>query len=103
LKANLSSLGDGIIVCGVGAFVLTIAYVYYLAIQPSSSSSSQAVVVGFFVFGTSVLVAGILKIIHAFTSLRDEKQSNLKTPIASTVAVLIIFYYLSATFLFRTF
>jgi hypothetical protein len=101
LKANLSALGDGIIVTGVGVFILTIAIVYFQAIQQSSSSSS-IVYVGFFVFAASVLIAGILKIKHAFSSLRDEKQSNLKTPITAAVTVLLLFYYLSFIFFFRT-
>jgi uncharacterized membrane protein HdeD (DUF308 family) len=92
LKANLSALGDGIVVLGVGIFILSIAAVYLQSIQLSSSSSS-IVVAGFLVFGASVLVAGILKIMHAFSSRGDEKQSNLKTPITAAVLVLFIFYY----------
>ncbi len=98
LKANLSTLGDGIVVSGVGVFVLSLAIAYYQSVQPSSSSA-LLVGVGFLVFGASVLIAGVLKIKHAFSSLGEEKQSNLKTPIAATVLVLLMFYYLS--FFFR--
>jgi uncharacterized membrane protein HdeD (DUF308 family) len=93
LKANLSALGDGIVVLGFGVFILSIAVVYLQSIQQSSSSSTT-VVAGFFVFGVSVLIAGILKIKHAFSSLSDEKQPNLKTPITAGVLVLFMFYYL---------
>jgi hypothetical protein len=70
LKANLSAIGDGIIASGLGIFVLSLAYAYYQSIQPNISSSI-AFVVGFFVLGASVLVAGVLKIGHAVSSLRD--------------------------------
>jgi len=83
-------------VSGVGVFVLTLATVYYQSLQQSASGLTVAA--GFFVFGASVLVAGILKIKHAFSSLRDEKQSNLKTPVAATVLVFLMFYYVSFTF-----
>ena len=100
MKANLSALGDGIIVSGLGIFILVLAYVYYQSIQ-SNNSSSIAFVVGFFVLGASILVAGVLKIGHAVSSSRDEKQSSLKTPVAATVAALLIFYYLIPLIFFR--
>ena len=100
LKANLSAIGDGIIASGLGIFVLSLAYAYYQSIQPNISSSI-AFVVGFFVLGASVLVAGVLKIGHAVSSLRDQKPSALKTPVAATVAALLFVYYLIPLIFFR--
>ncbi len=97
MKANLSALGDGIIVTGVGIFVLSLAIVYYQA----SSSSGSIVVAGFFAFAASILIAGVLKVKHAFSSLRDEKQSNLRTPVTATIIVLLMFFYFSFVFLYR--
>jgi hypothetical protein len=100
LKANLSALGDGIIVLGLGVFILSLAYVYYQSIQPNISSS-VAFAVGFLVLGASILVAGALKIAHAVYPPSDQKQSGLKTPLAATFAALLIVYYLIPLIFFR--
>ncbi len=100
MKANLNALGDGIIVLGLSVFILSLAYVYYQSIQPNNSSSI-AFAVGFFVLGASILIAGALKIGHAVSSLKDQKQSRLKTPVATTVTALLIVYYLIPLIFFR--
>ena len=51
--------------------------------------------------GASILVAGALKIGHAVSSLKDQKQSGLKTPVAATVTALLIVYYLIPLIFFR--
>ena len=47
------------------------------------------------------MVAGALKIGHAVSSLKDQKQSRLKTPVATTVTALLIVYYLIPLIFFR--
>jgi hypothetical protein len=111
MRANLSVLGDGVIVLGLGIFIVSIGYVDYQSVQQSITSAAgnpdalrsaqqgMTTVIGLLAFGAAVLIAGLLKIGHAFSSLKDEKQSGLKTPVA-VAAFFILFYILSGSFFF---
>ena len=111
-KVNLSALGDGIIVTGLAIFLLSIGYIYNQTVQQSIASATtadalrsaqqgQAFVAGLFALGASVLVAAALKIAHAFTAFRNDSRSNLKTPVAVTGVVLVMFYFTSFFLFFR--
>jgi EamA domain-containing membrane protein RarD len=99
MKANLNSLGDGIIVLGLGAFLFSIAYLYSQSIS-QSSQNYIVYVTGFFALSLALLVAGVLKIANAFSSVREEKVSTLKTPVAAFIIGLVWLYY-GLLFLYR--
>ncbi len=98
MSANLNSLGDGIIVVGLGGFLTSIAYLYSQSVG-QSSPSYIVFVVGFFVLSLAFILAGALKIANAFLQHRDEKVSTLKTPLAAFVVGLAVLYY--SLFLYR--
>jgi hypothetical protein len=113
-RVNLSALGDGIIVAGLAIFLLSIGYIYNQSVQQSianattadalrSAQQGQAIVAGLLALGASVLVAAALKIAHAFTAFRNDTRSNLKTPVAATAVVFLMFYFTSFFFFFGRF
>ena len=99
MRANLNSLGDGVIVLGLGIFFTSIAYVFSQSI-PSSSPNYGVYIAGFFALGLGIAIAGILKMANAFYSARDEKASTLKTAVVAFIIGLLPLYYYSI-FLFR--
>ena len=77
---------------GLGAFLSSIAYVYSQSIS-QGSTNYYVYVAGFFALGLALILGGVLKIVNAFSSAREDKVSTLKTPVAAAVIGLVAVYY----------
>lgn len=97
---NLSVLGDGIIVLGLGAFLFSLSSIYVIQAF-TTSAQGIAVIIGFFLLSSAIVIGGALKIAHAFRLSVDDKSSSLKTPAAVAAIAFVIFYVQFFFFAFR--